>query len=49
MHIPGLATTPATGTHARHVIPAAIDNAGLLLATLRAAFKTSLPPSEATA
>ncbi len=49
IHIPGLAATPATGTHAIQVIPAAIDIAGLLLASLSAAFKASLPPSEFTA
>ena len=48
MHNPGLAATPAAGIHAIQVIPAATDNAGLLLATLSAEFKASLPPSEDT-
>jgi hypothetical protein len=44
MHRPGLYAAPATGTHARHVMLAAIARVGLPPAILSAAFKASLPP-----
>jgi hypothetical protein len=47
MHSPALAPAPAIGTQAIHVIAAATDNTGLLLATFNAPFKACLPLSEA--
>jgi len=40
----GLAVTPAAGAHAKHVIIAAVDRAGLVRATFKAWLSASLTP-----